>query len=389
MLAAVLAGLGGATVVGDSEPTSSTSSSGPSLGSSDADGPLSALRDPGNESFPEPLITVEDLVEGGPPPDGIPPIDLPRFEPVEEVSWLGDDDPVLSLTVGEETRAYPVAIMTWHEIVNDEVGGTPVTVTYCPLCNSGVAFLREVDGQVLDFGTSGKLYADNLVMYDRQTESLWPQLTGQASVGVLTGTQLEAIPMGAVGWAQFRAAHPDALVLSRETGHVRDYGRNPYVGYDAPDGRLLAPIPGGTDARLPVKERVIGFGEGARAVAVPRDLAADLGTLETELMGAAVTVWHLPGQRSALDTAQIEEGRDIGSVAVFSTRVRGRDLTWRRDGDGFVDDQTGSRWDLAGRAVSGPLEGAALDPVRHLDTFWFAWVAFQPDTLLLDGQAVR
>ncbi len=145
---------------------------------------------------------------GGPPPDGIPPIDQPRFESVDEVTWLGDTDPVLSLTVDGETRGYPVAIMTWHEIVNDEIAGTPVAVTYCPLCNSGVAFHRVVDGQRLDFGTSGMLYADNLVMYDRQTQSLWPQLTGLASVGAMTGTQLEAIPMGAVGWTQFTRGTP-------------------------------------------------------------------------------------------------------------------------------------------------------------------------------------
>ena len=115
------------------------------------------------------------------------------------------------------TRAYPVQVMTWHEIVNDTVGEVPVAVTYCPLCNSGVAFCRQVGDRLLDFGTSGMLYADNLVMYDRQTESLWPQLTGQASVGVLTGTRLESLPVGVAGWDQFRRAHPDALVLSRDT----------------------------------------------------------------------------------------------------------------------------------------------------------------------------
>ncbi|MGA9749977.1 MAG: DUF3179 domain-containing protein [Nocardioides sp.] len=343
----------------------------------------SALRDPGNEAFAPPLIDLDDLVAGGPPPDGIPPIDKPRFESVDEVTWLGDTDPVLSLTVDGETRGYPVAIMTWHEIVNDEIDGTPVAVTYCPLCNSGVAFRRVVDGQRLDFGTSGMLYADNLVMYDRQTQSLWPQLTGLASVGAMTGTQLEAIPMGAVGWAQFREAHPDARVLTRETGHDRDYGANPYVGYDEPDGALLVPVPGGTDDRLLVKARVVGLGEGAGAVAVTRDLVSSRGVLEVSLDGQEVSVWHMPGQASALDEEQIAESRDVGSVVAYSPRVRGRDLTWRRSGAGFVDTQTGSRWNIAGEAVSGPLRGARLEPVRHLDTFWFAWVAFQPDTRLI------
>ncbi len=145
----------------------------------------SALEDPGNPAFPAPLIDLEHLVAGGPPPDGIPPIDHPKFQRADTVDWLEAAEPVLALTVAGETRAYPLQIMTWHEIVNDTVGGEPVAVTYCPLCNSGVAFHRRVNGEVLDFGTSGMLYADNLVMYDRQTQSLWPQLTGQASVGAL------------------------------------------------------------------------------------------------------------------------------------------------------------------------------------------------------------
>jgi len=203
------------------------------LGSAREDVP-SALDNPSDPAFPDPLIDLDHLVSGGPPPDGIPAIDDPKFQPADQVDWLAGREPLLSLTVGGETRGYPLQVMTWHEIVNDTVGGEPVTVTYCPLCNSGVAFHRQVGERLLDFGTSGMLYADNLVMYDRQTESLWPQLTGQASVGVLTGTPLEAIPIGVVGWDQFRTAHPDALVLTRDTGYPRDYGRNPYAGYDDP-----------------------------------------------------------------------------------------------------------------------------------------------------------
>ena len=190
----------------------------------------SALEDPRHPSFAEPLLDPDLVVSGGPPPDGIPAIDEPTFQRADQVGWLEDEEPVLSLTVGEETRAYPLQVMTWHEIVNDTVDDVPVAVTYCPLCNSGVAFEREVDGRVLSFGTSGMLYADNLVMYDRQTESLWPQLTGQAAIGALTGQQLVAIPMGVVAWTDFRDANPTALVLTRDTGFDRPYGSNPYVG---------------------------------------------------------------------------------------------------------------------------------------------------------------
>jgi hypothetical protein len=190
-------------------PQAQSPSTTPSQVEPDApDGSVSALEDRFDPRLPEPLIPPDLVQSGGPPPDGIPPIDEPTFEPADAITWLEPDEPVLSLTVEDETRAYPLRVMTWHEIVNDTVAGIPVAVTYCPLCNSGVAFLRELDGRVLSFGTSGMLYADNLVMYDRQTESLWPQLTGQASIGVLTGQRLEAIPMGTVAWSEFATRIP-------------------------------------------------------------------------------------------------------------------------------------------------------------------------------------
>jgi hypothetical protein len=342
----------------------------------------SGLDDPRDPRFPEPLIDLDHLVSGGPPPDGIPPIDDPQFLPADSVDWLALDEPVLALTVRGETRAYPLQVMTWHEIVNDTVGGVPVAVTYCPLCNSGVAFHRTVDERVLTFGTSGMLYADNLVMYDRQTESLWPQLTGRASVGVLTGARLTAIPIGVVGWDQFRTAHPDSLVLTRDTGHNRSYGINPYPRYDDPDGGLLFEPPGGGDPRLRLKERVIGIRLGGQAQAIPRARVAEAGVLTVTLAGRDLVVWHRRGQRSALDDEEIARGRDIGSVGVFHSRLGERELRFTAIRGGFRDEQTGSTWNVLGEAVSGPLQGRRLRPHSHLDTFWFAWVAFRPDTVI-------
>ncbi len=354
--------------------------------SGDSQAPVtrSALDDPRDPEFPEPLIDLDELLSGGPPPDGIPPIDEPQFEAVGDVDWLEADEPVLSLTIDGQTKAYPIRIMTWHEIVNDEVGGVPVAVTYCPLCNSGVAFERTIEGRSTTFGTSGLLYADNLVMYDRLTESLWPQLTGEASVGTLTGTRLRSIPMGTVGWEQFRAEHPDAQVLSQDTGFDRRYGDNPYIGYDDLDSAVPFPLPGEPDLRLPAKARVVGVARGERAVAVSRDVLAETGVQHVELGEERVVLWHTAGQRSALDTQAIPEGAEIGSVAVFVARTGGRDLDFLRAPDGTIrDEQTGSGWNLFGRATDGPLRGQELEAVEHLDTFWFAWVAFRPDTDLV------
>ena len=344
----------------------------------------SALDDREDPAFPAPLIDLDELISGGPPPDGIPAIDAPKFERADRVDWLEDTEAVLSLTVGDETRAYPLRVMTWHEIVNDVVGGVPVAVTYCPLCNSGVAFERTVaDHGVLSFGTSGLLYADNLVMYDRQTESLWPQLTGEASVGHLTGTVLDAIPMGTVAWRDFVAADPTAKVLSQDTGFERRYGANPYTGYDDPDGRLLFGLPDDPDARLPVKERVVGLLDGSASVAVVRSWLAGRDPIEVTVGARRLVVWHRPGQASALDAGTIAGGADIGTVGVFVPVLDGERLHFEADGDGFRDLETGSTWNVLGRSTAGPLRGARLEAYRHLDTFWFAWASFHVDTAVL------
>ena len=169
---------------------------------------VSGLQRPSDERHPDPLVDLREIRSGGPPPDGIPPIDRPFFETASSIDWLDDSEAVVVLEMGAETRAYPVQVLTWHEIVNDTVDGEPVTVSYCPLCNSAVAYERTLDdGTILDFGTSGSLYNSSLIMYDRQTESLWTHFDGLAVVGHLTGTQLTLLPMVTVAWSDFVNMH--------------------------------------------------------------------------------------------------------------------------------------------------------------------------------------
>ncbi|HSH58881.1 MAG TPA: DUF3179 domain-containing protein, partial [Acidimicrobiales bacterium] len=228
----------------------------------------SALKDMLDQRLPRPLVDPGEVISGGPPPDGIPPVDKPRFERAGDVEWIDEDEPVLAFELDGETRAYPVQILTWHEIVNDTVAGVPVAITYCPLCNSAVAFERRLGNRVLEFGTSGRLYRSALIMYDRQTESLWAHFTGQAVAGHLTGEHLRSHPVSTVGWSDFRSAHPDALVLSRQTGFERDYGRNPYPGYDDVDTSPFL-FEGEVDGRLAAKTRMVGLEVDGKAVAVP------------------------------------------------------------------------------------------------------------------------
>ena len=339
----------------------------------------SALDDRDDPTFPEPLIDPQEIRSGGPPPDGIPPIDAPTFERASGVDWLNDVEPVLILELDGETHAYPVQILIWHEIVNDTFGSTPVTVSYCPLCNSAIAYDRRVGERVLDFGTSGSLFNSSLVMYDRQTESLWSHFTGEAVVGTLTGTQLSTFPVSTVAWETFRSVHPDGLVLSRETGFARDYGRNPYVGYDDVNAAPFL-FDGVVDGRLAAQTRVVVVRTDTETIAVVQAELADARVLHTTVGGADVVLLLEPGVSTALEDASVSGGRDVGAVGVFDPTVDGQRLTFEPlDEDGFSDVETGSTWDILGRATAGPLAGTALTAVEHLETFWFAIGAFEPD----------
>ncbi len=335
-----------------------------------------------NTDFFRHSVPLDEFRSGGPPRDGIPPIDHPKLETVVQAdAWLDPREPVLSLTVGGESRAYPLQILTWHEIVNDQVGGTPVSVTYCPLCNTAIAFDRRVDGRLLDFGTTGNLRHSDLVMWDRQTESWWQQATGEAIVGELTGQRLEMLAAHLVSWREFRDQFPAARVLSRETGFERDYGRNPYVGYDGSDQTpfLLA---GTADSRLAPMERVVAVSLNGEDAAYPFSALLERRVLHDRLGGQPIVLFFQPGTLSALDARRIAESRDIGASGVYRPEVRGRVLTFAWNVDAFVDAETGSRWNVLGYAIEGPLAAAQLPAVVHVNPFWFAWAAFKPNLRL-------
>lgn len=265
--------------------------------------------------FSKHSIPFDEILSGGPPKDGIPAIDEPTFVPARSVKALGDEEPVIRLAVGETVRAYPLRIMMWHEIVNDVIAGKPLTITYCPLCNSAIVFERTVDGRVLDFGTTGKLRNSDLVMYDRQTESWWQQFTGEGIVGSYTGTELKMVPARLEAFGRLRDAHPDADVLVANDPSLRDYGRNPYTGYDS------APFPmlyrGDMPANINPMARVIVVKAGKKPMAVALSALRKRGKIE---LGGVELSWS-KGQNSALDRAAIGEGRDVGNVV--ATR-RGR-----------------------------------------------------------------
>jgi hypothetical protein len=353
-------------------------------GSSDVDSTLVALRlGAGSQwktDFSRISVPVEEIVSGGPPKDGIPSIDEPRFEDAKRATeWLESSDPVMVVEHGGEVKGYPLRILIWHEIVNDEVGGKPLSITFCPLCNTALTFERDVAGRILDFGTTGRLRHSDLVMYDRQTETWWQQASGEAIVGELLGMVLTLYPANTLAWGTARVLHPGIRVLSRDTGHNRDYGRNPYAGYDTRDEPLPNFFRAARDGRLPAMERIVAL-ELGDGWAAPFSALSTARVANDEEDGTPFAVFWSGGAASALDRARIPDGRDVGQTAVFDRRLADRTLTFQWQGGAFRDLETSSEWDLAGRAVSGPLQGERLASIPHGNHFWFAWVVFRAET---------
>jgi hypothetical protein len=343
---------------------------------------LRTLTQSWNTNWNRHTIRYEEILSGGPPRDGIPSVDDPQFiSPAGASVWLADNEPVIAVEFNGDARAYPLQILTWHEIVNDVVGDIPVVVTFCPLCNSAVTFDRRLEGQVYEFGTSGLLRHSDLIMYDRTTESLWQQFTGEAVVGDLAGKRLTFLPSSIVSFADFQAAYPEGVVLSRETGYDRSYGRNPYTGYDDINATpfLFQGIP---DDRLPPMARVVTVSFEEADVAYPVSFLAEVGVINDTISGQRLVVFHSSGTSSALDTSDIAAGDDVGATGVFDPELDGQMLTFEQVGEAIVDEQTNSAWNILGQAVDGPLQGQTLTPIVHGDHFWFSWAAFKPETII-------
>lgn len=338
--------------------------------------------------FPETDFTIRtvsliELVEGGPGREsGVRSIQQPLFEAQATVDWIDPNEPVIVVEIDGVTRAYPIQILLWHELVIDTLAGVPIAVTFCPLCNTSIVFDRRVDGSERRFGTSGLLRENDLIMFDFTTESLWQQITGEAIVGVDAGKRLDFIPSQIVSYEQFRQSFPDALVLSRDTGFDQPYGKNPYPGYDEIGSSTIW---GGRsdDPRLAAKERVLTVEVDGDPIAIPFSLlearrAVHARSGDTEL----VAFWQ-PDVRSPLGELVVAEGEFVGAAGAFLPRLGDRELTFEARGEQIVDVETGSAWNVLGEAVSGPLEGNRLPQLVAGNHFWFAWSVFKPETRVI------
>ncbi len=322
------------------------------------------------------IIQPSEFRSGGPgkggigEEGGIPALLDPEFISVEEADYLPDEELVLGLVWNGEERAYPYRILVWHEIANDVVGGGAVLVTYCPLCFTGVAFKSTVDGKRELFGVSGKLYNSELVMYDKNTGSYWPQSLGMAVVGERSGVKLEKIPIDVATWGSWKKAHPDTKVLSSNTGFLRAYGSNPYgkegdfsdIGF-----RLGVEV---ADPRLPEQTIVQGVEVDGGFKAYPDHLIREKKVINDKLSDKKIVVW--------LD-------EELGVPKVFARELEGKSLTFEVMEDKFTDRETNTIWNVDGEAVEGELNGKELERIVNQPIFWFAWAAFHPETEVYSG----
>lgn len=314
------------------------------------------------------IVPLDQIVSGGPPPDGIPSIDDPRFISVQEADRnLEDSELVLGLNIDGDVRAYPLQILVWHEIVNDKVAGIPVAVTYCPLCFTNQVFNRTIDnGQILEFGTSGKLYNSNLVMYDRASKSLWSQAMAQGIVGKYAGVMLERIPFDVAYWKEWKQLYPDSRVLSTDTGSTRPYGADPYGDYYT-NGDVLFPV-SNRDDRLGLKEIVVGFENNGQYKAYKLQEIENKRVINDQVNGKPIALLSLhPFMIRAYDPVV------DGQTLIFSYNIKDQN---------FVDKRTNSLWDFEGKAISGQMKGKQLTRLPFDEGFWFEWVAFHPKTEL-------
>ena len=317
--------------------------------------------------------------------DTIPALRQPTVVTASSVDWLAEDEPVIAVERNGQWRAYPLQIMLWHEIANDVLGDQPIVVTFCPLCHTSLVFDPRVDGETLDFGVSGYLRRSDLVMYDLQTETWWQQATGIGLVGSHAERKLEFLPSSVVAWSEFRDAHPEATVLSRATGYDREYGRNPYPGWDRvrriplfKKGELL--FCDGDEGCVDAKERVAVVTASDNTVVFPfRRVASAGGLVETDVGDVPVVVWWQPGVRTVLNNALIERSDQVGTIVAFDRRLNKDTLSFELADGILIDNETRTEWNALGEGLIGPLAGQRLARLVVDTPYWFGFAAFGHD----------
>ncbi len=333
-------------------------------------------------NFSKSLVRFDELMAGGPPKDGIPAILNPKFEtPGEAAKWLDEKEPLILVINGKSVKGYPLQVLLWHELVNDQINDVPILISFCPLCYSAIVFDRKIGKTVLTFGVSGLLRNSDLIMYDFSTESFWQQFTGEAIVGDFAGTKLNILQSQIISFEDFWNNFPYGRILSRKTGYNRKYGNSPYLGYDNPSAKPFM-FRGEFNKNIPLNEKVVGIKIGNLSKAYPYTITKHKKVINDNVNGQPVVIFHKTGTYSVMDQIVISQSKDIGSTAVFNRLIDGKVLHFYFSKGKFYDKETGSTWNILGRATSGKYLGMQLNKIISGDYFAFAWFAFNPESEL-------
>jgi len=316
------------------------------------------------------LIPKEEVVDGGPGKDGIPALTEPEFAAISQIDYLSDNDLVLGFKSGNTIRAYSHAILDWHEIINDEVNGTSIAITYCPLTGTGIGWDRNINGRTTTFGVSGLLYNSNLIPYDRNSNSNWSQIKLLCVNGSLQNTEIKTLQVVETNWRTWKAMYPDSKILTTNTGFNRNYSRYPYGDYKTNNQRFLFSV-NPKDARIPSKERVLG-------VIVENE--AKIYRFGSFTNGTEVI--HDTFNNKNL---VIVGDKSRNYMVAYENNLDGQTLTFQaidNDKEEVMTDQSGSVWNIFGEAISGENQGRRLTQVNSFIGFWFSWGAFYPEPLI-------
>ncbi len=298
-------------------------------------------------------------------------------------------EPVLSVDINGIAKAYPLNMLSIHEIANDTLSGIPILATFCPLCNAGIVFDRRLKHKgkeyLLDFEVSGMLRKSDMVMADKQTETWWQQLEGKGIVGTLEGAELSVIPSLVISVEEFFNRYPNGKILSKNTGipnAEESYGINFYKNYDDPNNKPYDRFfsPDEVDPRLPAMERIVDIRSSGEFKVYPFSAVKKNGVINDQFNGKNVVLFYQPGTISVLDEKEIKNSKDVGMVTVFKPYVDGKLLKFKKIGDKFIDENTNSVWDITGRCIEGKLASKELEIEPHGNHFAFAWLAFHPET---------
>jgi len=317
-------------------------------------------------------------------------LNYPEFINMEQGlnSYLSNE-PVICIDINGKAKAFPLNILSVHEIVNDTISGIPFLATFCPLCNSGVVYDRRYNDKILDFEVSGMLRNSDMVMADKQTETWWQQLMGRAIVGELAGAELKIIQSLVISVEDYFTRYPDGLILSKSSGGEAQkyYGQNFYEKYDSEDGKPYSRYfdHNNLDNRLAPMERIVDIRSQGEFKIYRFKTAAKEGVINDEFNGKNIVVFYKPGIVSILDKKDISESKDIGSVTVFNSNINSEFLKFSIEGNHFLDDKTSSRWDITGKCLEGELEGHNLEIEPHGNHFAFAWLAFHPHSIIYEN----